>query len=147
MADITRINGIAPPGLPRELKPVEPAPAVTRRQPQPQASGQEPVSGPGRSDGTAGTDAGGPVLRDDRSPQDVAGALEKKLEGILKEVLGADFASRRLSIAQDEATGRFVYRVIDVNTGEVLRQYPPDEILRIVAQIREAEGLVLDSEA
>lgn len=147
MADISRINGIAPPGLTRDLGPVEPVAAVNRRRPEAQPRDE---TGVGAADSLRQAGAADPAPAASGDPevgQDATGALERKLEGILKEVLGSDFTSRRLSIAQDEATGRFVYRVIDINTGEVLRQYPPDEILRIVARIREAEGLVLDSEA
>ena len=140
MAEIARITGLAPPGPAADLQPVAPAAPLTRRPPQEGAAPEE--SEPAAR--TAGPEVSGTTAARE---EPATTALEKTLETILKEVLGEDFSSRRLSIAQDEATGRFVYRVIDVNTGEVIRQYPPDEILKIVAQIRQASGLVLDANA
>lgn len=140
MAEIARITGLAPPGPAADLQPVAPAAPLTRRPPQEGAAPEE--SEPAAR--TTGPEAPGTTAARE---EPATTALEKTLETILKEVLGEDFSSRRLSIAQDEATGRFVYRVIDVNTGEVIRQYPPDEILKIVAQIRQAAGLVLDANA
>lgn len=141
MAEIARITGLAPPGPAADLQPVTPAAPLTRRPPQ---EGAAPEESEPAARAAAGPGApGSPAAREEPATT----ALEKTLETILKEVLGEDFSSRRLSIAQDEATGRFVYRVIDINTGEVIRQYPPDEILKIVAQIRQASGLVLDANA
>jgi len=142
MAEIARITGLAPPGRSGDLQPVEPAAPVARRPAQHAAAPEDETA----------TDRATAAAPDGRAPQaghttSTDNSLEKKLEAVLKEVLGDDFSSRRLSIAQDETTGRFVYRVIDVNTGEVIRQYPPDEILKIVAQIQQASGLVLDEKA
>ena len=141
MAEIARITGLAPPGSPGDLQPVAPVTAITRRPGQDQAAAE---------DGAAATQSAPPGPNGRTPPaadKTTTDSLEQKLEAILKEVLGDDFSSRRLSIAQDEATGRFVYRVIDVTTGEVIRQYPPDEILKIVAQIQQASGLILDANA
>jgi len=58
----------------------------------------------------------------------------------------------RLRINQDDDTGRYVYQGVDVNTGEVIRQFPADEVLKFIAFAREQagsgiEGIVLDDEA
>ncbi|UTW54194.1 flagellar protein FlaG [Kordiimonas sp. SCSIO 12610] len=57
------------------------------------------------------------------------------------------FANTTLRIEQDEATGRFVYQSIDNASGEVLRQFPPEQILEFLAFYREPEGIVVDDEA
>jgi flagellar protein FlaG len=46
---------------------------------------------------------------------------------------------RQLSFERDEASGHTVVRVIDPETGDVLRQFPPEELLKIAA-IVEARG-------
>lgn len=51
----------------------------------------------------------------------------------------------RFSIDQDSDSGRFVYRLINSDTGEVLKQFPGDYVLRRVAYYRELEGLAVDS--
>lgn len=50
----------------------------------------------------------------------------------------------RLFIEQDEATGNYVYRIIDRETGEVIRQYPREEVLEMQKAINAARGLILD---
>jgi flagellar protein FlaG len=53
----------------------------------------------------------------------------------------------RLSIALDADLNRFIYRSIDKTTGEVIGQYPAEEILRAIKYLREVEGLVVDERA
>lgn len=58
-----------------------------------------------------------------------------------------DVASRdsvRLSISYDKPTGRFIYRGLDPDTGEVVRQYPADELLERAARLREIQGVAVD---
>lgn len=50
----------------------------------------------------------------------------------------------RLSISFDKEAGRFVYRGVDRETGEVVRQYPPEEIIDQIAAIREFAGVIVD---
>lgn len=68
-----------------------------------------------------------------------------------EEAIGAFFEdesnpSGRFSIDQDIDSGRFVYRLINEDTGEVLKQFPGDYVLRRVAFYRELEGIAVDSE-
>ena len=53
-------------------------------------------------------------------------------------------ANSRLQIVQHEETGTFVYRAVDVETGEVVHQYPADEILRRLAYWHGLAGLAVD---
>jgi len=48
---------------------------------------------------------------------------------------------------RDEASGRFVYRVADRVSGEVLLQMPPEALLRFFASAQEALGPLLEIEA
>ena len=56
-------------------------------------------------------------------------------------------ANSRLQILQHEETGTFVYRTVDVETGEVVNQYPADEVLRRMAYWHELTGLAVDTSA
>jgi flagellar protein FlaG len=50
---------------------------------------------------------------------------------------------RNLEFSVDEATGRSVVRVIDSDTGEMVRQIPPDQILHVISQIQKSsEGIL-----
>lgn len=45
---------------------------------------------------------------------------------------------------RDSATHSLVVKIIDRDTGEILRQIPPDQILRIRQHMRETLGLIFD---
>jgi flagellar protein FlaG len=46
-----------------------------------------------------------------------------------------------LTISRDETANTFVYRSIDTNTGDVVWQYPVEQVLRMAHRLRESEGL------
>ncbi len=62
----------------------------------------------------------------------------------LERYMPSNIPEGRLQIDRDEESGMFVYKTIDPNTGEVLRQYPTDEMLRYISYHRKSEGLVVD---
>ena len=56
------------------------------------------------------------------------------------------YPTTRFSIDRDDESGRYVYRLIDRETREVLKQFPGDYVLRRVAYYRELQGLAVNSE-
>ena len=58
--------------------------------------------------------------------------------------------SRNLEFSIDDNTGTQVIRVIDSETGELVRQIPPDQILQVISHIQEMQddemlpGVLLD---
>ncbi len=54
-------------------------------------------------------------------------------------------ADLRLVIEEDEATGAIVYKTLDRRTGEVVRQLPREEVLRLKDDPHYAPGEVADS--
>ncbi len=72
--------------------------------------------------------------------RDVVDQLEKLADRL-------DFKDNtKLSISYHEDSERFVYRGIDRNTGEVVTEYPSDEVLEMISKFREIAGLALDLE-
>jgi uncharacterized FlaG/YvyC family protein len=57
------------------------------------------------------------------------------------------FPNGRFSIDMDDRSGRYVYRLVDFETQEVLKQFPGDYVLRRVAYYRELQGLAVNSQA
>lgn len=53
-------------------------------------------------------------------------------------------AELKLRVRFDEPTGRFVYMGVNAESGEVERQYPPEEALRMIARMHEIAGLTFD---
>lgn len=50
----------------------------------------------------------------------------------------------RLALDVDEASGRVVGRFIDKETGHVVRQVPPEQMVRLLARARQMIGALLD---
>ena len=77
-------------------------------------------------------------------PIDAQQRAEKALNALLKDVIGDRSEDRRLRVFKDDDSGRFVYQSVNSRTGEIVRQFPPEEILKLVAQLRDVAGIVLD---
>lgn len=54
---------------------------------------------------------------------------------------------RDIEFSVDQESNRTIIRVRDTETGEVIRQLPPEEILRIAERLAEAEGLLVREQA
>lgn len=64
-------------------------------------------------------------------------ALDKVKEGFEKANIGFEYYI-------DEATNREVVKVIDKDTKEVIRQFPPEEILNMLQKMYEMLGILID---
>lgn len=53
-------------------------------------------------------------------------------------------AGRHLEFSIDQGSKASVVKLIDERSGEVIRQFPPEVILRIRAYYRELQGLLVD---
>ena len=78
---------------------------------------------------------------------------KQKLEGVsrsnlneLQQLTEQAFAADdlRLSISFEQSIGRFVYRGVNRETGEVVREYPPEEVIKRIAHLREIAGITID---
>lgn len=68
----------------------------------------------------------------------VAGKLEQIVEQAAREL----FPGREVAVQSffDKDSGRYVHRIADTQSGELLLQTPPDELLRFFASGREPYG-------
>jgi len=53
----------------------------------------------------------------------------------------------RLVIEEDEASGSFVYRTLDRRTGEVISQFPREQILKLARNVDYEAGKVISTKA
>ena len=95
-----------------------------------------PETRPESREGTGAT--GGP----DEQPDDRRVGKIEQLREAAEDVATRDGV--RLSISYDEPAGRFVCQGLDPDTGEVVRQYPPEELLNRAARLREIRGVAVD---
>ena len=59
----------------------------------------------------------------------------------------ADQPDVRLVIEEDAQTGAFVYKTMDRRTGQVIQQFPREEILRLKQEEEYVAGRVIDARA
>lgn len=50
----------------------------------------------------------------------------------------------RLSIERDDLAGAFVYKILDADSGEIVRQFPQEEVLEVLRYFGQEAGLVAD---
>jgi flagellar protein FlaG len=70
-----------------------------------------------------------------KQPPDIAKALKKDLD--LLHQVGLQF-----SVHED--TGQTVIKVVDKDTGKVIRQIPPQEMLELAAKLEDMMGILFD---
>ena len=74
-------------------------------------------------------------------------AFAEYLAKAVEEVaIANDRSGIRVKTDVHEETGRYIVQVIESETGEVLREFPPLEYLEVVAALDELEGLFLREE-
>lgn len=56
-----------------------------------------------------------------------------------------DKMNRGLQFSVDQDSGRDVIKVLDKKSGELIKQYPTEEVLSLVAKLSEATGSFIDS--
>lgn len=72
----------------------------------------------------------------------------KKAEALLDKAFKSKLPDNaKLSIEIDDDTGKVVYKSIDRETGETIKQYPPKAVLEQLAYYREIAGVSVDKEA
>lgn len=82
------------------------------------------------------------------APDERGGDSAKQLEQALNERISQFLSTNtRLQIDRDHDTGRFVYKAIDSQTGELKTQFPAEEVLRMLAFFKELDGLLYDEQA
>jgi flagellar protein FlaG len=70
---------------------------------------------------------------------------ESRLETKAVKPLQPDNFGVRLQFAVDKDTGERLVRVLDPETGEVLRQFPPEELLHLMKTLRDLKGVFLST--
>lgn len=65
----------------------------------------------------------------------------------IREFVPQEGPETELRIDKDDETGRFIYKSVDKESGEVIKQFPPETILELISQYRSLEGLVVDDDA
>ncbi|MBA4743478.1 MAG: flagellar protein FlaG [Azoarcus sp.] len=87
-------------------------------------------------------------LQAPRKPTSVQEASIQELSAALEEVQKTIRpVASELNFSLEEDTGRMLVKIVDMETDEVIRQIPSEELLRISKALDKLQGLLLNSEA
>lgn len=85
---------------------------------------------------------------DELSAEDVQRKAVEAVRTAVNEAGAAIDEGSRLVIRKDDDTGRFVYEFRHSQTGELVRQFPAEQVLQALASFRQAmTGKVVDRQA
>jgi len=60
--------------------------------------------------------------------------------------LVSQVAGTKITFDVDAATGKSVIMVLNKDTGELIRQVPPEQLLALMAKMRQLSGLIFNRE-
>jgi flagellar protein FlaG len=112
---------------------------VTGIEQTPVSSTPRPIPS-GKAKARAAEPVGGPA-----PPLRSAGGLSDLVNDINDLVY--ELSATKVTFDVDDATGRHVVRVLNKETGDVIRQLPPEALLNLVARMRQLSGLIFNEEA
>lgn len=105
---------------------------------------EAPVSRPA----PAAAEASAPAEGKPAAPPAAQGAdpavLKKATEQINEFIKSS---SRNLQFSVDKGTGRIIVKVVDQESGEIIRQIPPEETLAIAKDLGNPQGVIIRSKA
>ncbi len=84
-----------------------------------------------------GTDQG-TIVRDSVKTREKMERIAEALDNYVKSI------QHDLDIKVDEETGRFLVKVISHESGEVIREIPPEELLKLAAKMEEMAGVLFN---
>lgn len=115
-------------------------PAVQPANPAPVA--EKPVEKPADAPVEASTESKGSTLKDKEAQEDAkAKAAAEDIQKFFHEV------KRNLEFSIDEASGKVIVKVIASDSGEVVRQIPNAEILKLAESLSDANSLLFRAKA
>ena len=76
-------------------------------------------------------------VKTSESPQELTKSIQMLNEQVQKY-------NQKLQFIADEATGKYIAKVIDMNSGNIIRQIPPEERIEIPQNINPISGLIFD---
>ena len=147
---MSTISGSAMKGAALAAAPL-PAPAGEARQALPQGRAPAAVKVPTpeiKVDAAASAAAEAVKAKADVNVQEYAQATKEVMQVAAQQIQGyLKESGRNLNVSVDESTGYYVARVVNPETGEVVRSLPSEETLRIARNIDQMRGMLVNQRA
>lgn len=112
------------------------------------------ISGSGNAPAVVPSPTGGaaPVAKPEVVPTPAAASAQPSTEQVRKAVesmkqLVEPMAANSLQFSVDEDSGKTIVRVLDMETGELIRQIPSKELVEIAKSLDRLQGLLLRQQA
>ena len=77
----------------------------------------------------------------DLPPDQKVQALQAAIEKLIRRSVPS---TTKLQIHRDKESGTVIYSSVDTTTGEVIRQWPSEELIKLREAIKDLEGMLLD---
>jgi len=87
---------------------------------------------------------GAPTPDTNLGPDQRVEVVQAALEKLIKKTLPSN---SKLQIEKDKELGTFIYRTINPDTGEVIMQWPAEQLLAMREYLKEMEGVLVDTKA
>jgi flagellar protein FlaG len=81
---------------------------------------------------------------DNSNRPDRSGNLEQAVAKVSEDIQAHD---TNLKFEIDDSTDRLIVKVIEKDSGEVIRQFPPKEVLNLAKYFNSSKGLLLKEQA
>lgn len=117
--------------------------AVVKQDPNASKTGQvDRDRSPGKDKAPREVTGGSGVTTERGSAPGIGGNISEVVKDL--NTMVHQVATTKVSFDVDEETGLSVVRVLNKETGEVIRQVPTEELLTLVARMRQLSGLIFN---
>jgi uncharacterized FlaG/YvyC family protein len=87
---------------------------------------------------------GAPAPDTNLGPDQRVEVLQAAVEKLIKKTLPSN---SKLQVEKDKELGTYIYRTINPDTGEVIMQWPAEQLLAMREYLKEMEGVLVDTKA
>src|SRR5689334_19447442 len=87
---------------------------------------------------------GAPTADTSLGPDQRVEVVQAAVEKLIKKTLPSN---SKLEVEKDKELGTFIYRSVNPDTGEIIRQWPPESLLEMREYLKQMEGVLLDTQA
>lgn len=121
-------------------------PSTSRHAVTPMETPSAATQAPASTSSTTAAISATPAQRDDDSGS-AKEQLEKAIENANEGLKSLQNQSNALEFSVDKDLDRIIVRLVDTKTKEVIRQYPPEEVLEIARHMDKLVGKLLKEKA
>ncbi len=82
-----------------------------------------------------------------KNEEDTDESISTSKQKIIADSIGIRLSSASITFTKDKDTDEVIIKIIDNETKEVIKQIPPEEIMKLKRFLTELQGILLDKKA